>query len=247
MTTGGDLADRAVVDGQELGRRRAARAAAASAASRPCCSTATAARGAAVADRLRARGAPRSSPASTAGSRASSWRRAIVVICSTVSLFHEVQAWNRAAHPGLLRGVAARAGGRAGAARPPGGREVYSGARGAVVGRELAPGVPAHAGPDHRQPRRDDRRRGRAPHPRARSMRDLLDAPARALLPRQPALPLGPLGRRAGARRAGARLSRGRLRLHRDHRPLRGALRLAGRPTRARCAATTSRRWSAPS
>ena len=65
-----------------------------------------------------------------------------VVICSTVSLFHEVQAWNRAHVPGYfevwLRAPAAELALRDRA----GDRRVYTGARGAVVGHELAPEFP---------------------------------------------------------------------------------------------------------
>jgi len=65
-----------------------------------------------------------------------------VVICATVSLFHEVQAWNRAHIPGYfevwLRAPAAELELRDRA----GDRRVYSGARGAVVGHELLPEFP---------------------------------------------------------------------------------------------------------
>lgn len=63
-----------------------------------------------------------------------------LVICSTVSLFHEVHAWNREHIPGYfevwLRAPAAELRRRDGAKR------VYAGARGAVVGHELAPELP---------------------------------------------------------------------------------------------------------
>jgi adenylylsulfate kinase-like enzyme len=65
-----------------------------------------------------------------------------VVICSTVSLFHEVQAWNREHIPRYfevwLRAPAAELERRDRA----GDRQVYTGARGAVVGHELAPQFP---------------------------------------------------------------------------------------------------------
>ncbi len=65
-----------------------------------------------------------------------------VVICSTVSLFHEVQAWNREHIPGYfevwLRAPAAELQRRDRA----GDRGVYAGARGAVVGRQLVPEFP---------------------------------------------------------------------------------------------------------
>jgi len=65
-----------------------------------------------------------------------------VVICSTVSLFHEVHAWNREHIPGYfevwLRAPASELTQRDRA----GGRQVYTGARGAVVGYELAPEFP---------------------------------------------------------------------------------------------------------
>ncbi len=63
-----------------------------------------------------------------------------VVICSTVSLFHEVQEWNREHIPGYfevwLRAPATEL------QRRDRGREVYTGARGAVVGRHVAPEFP---------------------------------------------------------------------------------------------------------
>jgi cytidine diphosphoramidate kinase len=63
-----------------------------------------------------------------------------VVICSTVSLFHEVQAWNREHIPGYfevwLRAPAAEL------ARRDGAKQVYAGARGAVVGHDVAPEFP---------------------------------------------------------------------------------------------------------
>ncbi len=63
-----------------------------------------------------------------------------VVICATVSLFHEVQAWNRAHVPGYfevwLRAPAAEL------AQRDGGKRVYAGARGAVVGAQIAPEFP---------------------------------------------------------------------------------------------------------
>lgn len=63
-----------------------------------------------------------------------------VVICSTVSLFHEVQAWNREHIPGYfevwLRAPADEL------RRRDGGKRVYAGARGAVVGGEIAPEFP---------------------------------------------------------------------------------------------------------
>jgi cytidine diphosphoramidate kinase len=65
-----------------------------------------------------------------------------VVICATVSLFHEVQAWNRVHVPGYfevwLRAPAAELQLRDRA----GDRGVYTGARGAAVGQELAPEFP---------------------------------------------------------------------------------------------------------
>lgn len=65
-----------------------------------------------------------------------------VVVCSTVSLFHEVQAWNRAHIPGYfevwLRAPAAELHRR----DRDGARGVYAGARGAVVGAQLAPEFP---------------------------------------------------------------------------------------------------------
>jgi adenylylsulfate kinase-like enzyme len=65
-----------------------------------------------------------------------------VVICSTVSLFHEVQEWNRAHIPGYfevwLRAPAAELELR----DHSGDRQVYTGARGAVVGHELTPEFP---------------------------------------------------------------------------------------------------------
>ena len=63
-----------------------------------------------------------------------------VVICSTVSLFHEVQAWNRAHVPGYfevwLRAPAAEL------RRRDGDKRVYAGGRGAVVGEQIAPEFP---------------------------------------------------------------------------------------------------------
>jgi adenylylsulfate kinase-like enzyme len=63
-----------------------------------------------------------------------------VVICSTVSLFHEVQDWNREHIPGYfevwLRAPAAEL------ERRDGGKQVYAGARGAVVGHDVAPEFP---------------------------------------------------------------------------------------------------------
>lgn len=63
-----------------------------------------------------------------------------VVICSTVSLFHEVQDWNRQHIPGYLevwlRAPAAEL------QRRDRDRRVYTGARGAVVGHDLAPELP---------------------------------------------------------------------------------------------------------
>ncbi|HMJ03975.1 MAG TPA: adenylyl-sulfate kinase [Conexibacter sp.] len=63
-----------------------------------------------------------------------------LVICSTVSLFHEVQAWNRQHIPGYfevwLRAPAAEL------ERRDHGRRVYTGARGAVVGRHVVPEFP---------------------------------------------------------------------------------------------------------
>ncbi len=63
-----------------------------------------------------------------------------VVICSTVSLFHEVQAWNRQHIPGYfevwLRAPATEL------ERRDRGRRVYTGARGAVVGRQVVPEFP---------------------------------------------------------------------------------------------------------
>jgi cytidine diphosphoramidate kinase len=65
-----------------------------------------------------------------------------VVICSTVSLFHEVQAWNRQHIPGYfevwLRAPAAELQRR----DRDHDRGVYTGARGAVVGQQLAPEFP---------------------------------------------------------------------------------------------------------
>lgn len=65
-----------------------------------------------------------------------------VVVCSTVSLFHEVQEWNRQHIPGYfevwLRAPAAELQRRDRA----GDRGVYGGARGAVVGRQLVPEFP---------------------------------------------------------------------------------------------------------
>lgn len=63
-----------------------------------------------------------------------------VVICSTVSLFHEVQAWNRQHIPGYfevwMRAPAAEL------ERRDRDRRVYTGERGAVVGRHLPPEFP---------------------------------------------------------------------------------------------------------
>ncbi|HET6449475.1 MAG TPA: adenylyl-sulfate kinase [Conexibacter sp.] len=63
-----------------------------------------------------------------------------LVICSTVSLFHEVHAWNRAHIPGYfevwLRAPAAELELR------DRDRQVYTGARGAVVGRDVVPEFP---------------------------------------------------------------------------------------------------------
>lgn len=63
-----------------------------------------------------------------------------VVICATVSLFHEVQIWNRQHIPGYfevwLRAPTAEL------ERRDRGRQVYAGGRGAVVGRQLAPEFP---------------------------------------------------------------------------------------------------------
>jgi len=63
-----------------------------------------------------------------------------VVICATVSLFHEVHDWNRAHIPGYfevwLRAPADEL------ARRDGDKRVYAGARGAVVGRQIAPELP---------------------------------------------------------------------------------------------------------
>ena len=63
-----------------------------------------------------------------------------VVICATVSLFHEVQAWNRAHVPGYFE-VWLRAP-EAELHRRDRGREVYAGGRGDVVGRQLVPEFP---------------------------------------------------------------------------------------------------------
>ena len=63
-----------------------------------------------------------------------------VVICSTVSLFHDVQSWNRQYIPGYfevwLRAPAAEI------ERRDRERRVYTGERGAVVGRHVAPEFP---------------------------------------------------------------------------------------------------------
>jgi adenylylsulfate kinase-like enzyme len=63
-----------------------------------------------------------------------------VVICATVSLFHEVQAWNRAHIPGYFEVWLRAPEGEL--ARRDGDKRVYAGGRGAVVGRELAPEFP---------------------------------------------------------------------------------------------------------
>ncbi len=69
-------------------------------------------------------------------------RQGHVVICSTVSLFHEVHAWNREHIPGYLE-VWLRAPEDELQRRDRSGRrDVYTGARGAVVGLELAPELP---------------------------------------------------------------------------------------------------------
>jgi cytidine diphosphoramidate kinase len=69
-------------------------------------------------------------------------RQGHLVICSTVSLFHAVQAWNRAHIPGYfevwLRAPAAELELR----DRSDGRRVYGGGRGAVVGLDLAPEFP---------------------------------------------------------------------------------------------------------
>lgn len=69
-------------------------------------------------------------------------RQGHLVICSTVSLFHAVQAWNRAHIPGYfevwLRAPAAELELR----DRNGKRRVYGGGRGAVVGHDLAPEFP---------------------------------------------------------------------------------------------------------
>jgi adenylylsulfate kinase-like enzyme len=63
-----------------------------------------------------------------------------LVICSTVSLFHEVQTWNREHIPGYfevwLRAPAAEL------QRRDRTRRVYTGTRGAVVGHEVVPEFP---------------------------------------------------------------------------------------------------------
>lgn len=69
-------------------------------------------------------------------------RQGHLVICATVSLFHEVQEWNREHIPGYfevwLRAPAAELEQRDRA----GDRRVYTGARGAVVGHDLVPEFP---------------------------------------------------------------------------------------------------------
>jgi len=69
-------------------------------------------------------------------------RQGHLVICSTVSLFHAVQEWNREHIPGYfevwLRAPAAELKLRDRA----GERRVYGGARGAVVGHDLTPEFP---------------------------------------------------------------------------------------------------------
>jgi adenylylsulfate kinase-like enzyme len=63
-----------------------------------------------------------------------------VVVCATVSLFHEVQAWNREHIPRYfevwLRAPTSEL------ERRDEGRRVYTGTRGAVVGRQLVPEFP---------------------------------------------------------------------------------------------------------
>lgn len=63
-----------------------------------------------------------------------------VVICSTVSLFHEVQAWNRRHIPGYFE-VWMRAP-TAELEQRDRERQVYTGARGAVVGHDVVPEFP---------------------------------------------------------------------------------------------------------
>lgn len=69
-------------------------------------------------------------------------RQGHLVICSTVSLFHDVQAWNREHIPGYfevwLRAPAAELELR----DRSGDRGVYTGARGAVVGHDVTPEFP---------------------------------------------------------------------------------------------------------
>jgi cytidine diphosphoramidate kinase len=66
-----------------------------------------------------------------------------VVICATVSLFHEVHDWNRAHIPGYFEVWLRAPDGEL--ARRDGGKRVYAGARGAVVGRQVAPEFPRAA------------------------------------------------------------------------------------------------------
>lgn len=63
-----------------------------------------------------------------------------VVICATVSLFHEVHAWNREHVPGYVE-VWLRAP-EAEIARRDLGRQVYAAGRPAVVGRDIPPEFP---------------------------------------------------------------------------------------------------------
>ncbi len=65
-----------------------------------------------------------------------------VVICSTVSLFHEVHDWNRAHIPGYFEVWLRAPAGELALRDRAGDRRVYDGARGEVVGQELAPELP---------------------------------------------------------------------------------------------------------
>ncbi|HEX7290707.1 MAG TPA: adenylyl-sulfate kinase [Conexibacter sp.] len=70
-------------------------------------------------------------------------RQGHVVICSTVSLFHEVHAWNRAHIPGYVEVWLRAPEGELELRDRAGRREVYTGGRGgAVVGLQLAPEFP---------------------------------------------------------------------------------------------------------
>ena len=142
-----DLADRALLDRQELGRRRAARAAAASAASRRCRSTATALREALPWPTGYER-EERLALARLYGRLAREFvRQGHLVICSTVSLFHEVQAWNREHIPGYFEVWLRAPADELRVARPRRrARRLHGRARRGRRPRARA-GVPAHAGP----------------------------------------------------------------------------------------------------